>query len=122
MLKSGSEFTGREVVNPFSEEFISKWNLWLEYKKAVHKFEYKHTFTEQAALNELVEFSEGDEDHAWRIMNRSMANNWKGFYKTHNPKKDKKDGSEKQSGGKNGSAASPEGLRAAFVKRTGTGG
>lgn len=118
MLPAGSEFTGREVVNPFSDAFEEKWKIWLEYKKAVFKFEYKHPFTQQAALNELVEFSEGDEAHAWRIMNRSMANNWKGFYKTHNPKKDEKNAEstkKKAAGG-----VSHDDLKAVYIKRNGT--
>lgn len=89
MLPNGQEFTGREVVNPFSDAFSEKWAFWLKYKKEIHRFEYKHPMTEQAAINELVDLSEGDEEHAWRIINRSMANNWKGLFKVHNPKKDK---------------------------------
>lgn len=118
MLSAGQEFTGREVVNPFSDDFAEKWKMWLMYKKEVHRFEYKHPMTEQAALNQLVDLSEGDEDHAWRIMNQSMANNWKGLFKVHNPKKDKKDGetSKKKAAG----GATPDELYAAYIKPTGT--
>ena len=120
MLNSGEKFTGKEVVNPFSDAFEEKWNFWLQYKKENHHFEYKSPMSEQAALNELVDLSEGDEDHAWRIINRSMANNWKGLFKVHNPKKDKKNGesaSKKATGG-----ITDAELKVAYSKRYGTGG
>lgn len=119
MLKSGEKFTGREVVNPFSDDFKDKWDIWLMYKKEVHNFQYRSAISEQAALNQLVDLSEGDEDHAARILNQSMANNWKGLFKVHNPKKDKKDGKSTTETTTNGKATAND-LRAAFVKRNGT--
>lgn len=119
MLKSGEKFTGKEVVNPFSDDFKDKWDIWLMYKKEVHNFQYKSAISEQAALNQLVDLSEGDEDHAARILNQSMANNWKGLFKVHNPKKDKKDGKSTTETAANGKATASD-LRAAFVRRNGT--
>jgi len=121
MLKNGEKFTGREVVNPFTDDFKEKWDIWLMYKKEVHNFQYKSPISEQAALNQLVDLSEGDEEHAARILNQSMANNWKGLFKLHNPKKDKKNG-ESKSTGENSKAGKPStsDLKAAFVRRNGT--
>lgn len=119
MLKSGERFTGKEVVNPFTDAFQEKWDIWLMYKKEVHNFRYKSAISEQAALNQLVDLSEGDEEHAARILNQSMANNWKGLFKVHNPKKDKKDAkstTKEQPAGK----ATASDLHAAFVRRNGT--
>lgn len=105
------------LQSPFSEAFEPTWIFWKKYRWQVHKFQYANPITEQAALNELVDLSEGDEDHAKRIVNRSISRNWKGFYKVHNPKKDQ-DG-ELAGKKKRGSATSDE-LYAAFVKRNGT--
>lgn len=118
MLSNGQKFTGKEIVNPFSDDFTDKWEIWIMYKKEVHRFEYKSAISEQAALNQLVDLSEGDEEHAARILNQSMANNWKGLFKVHNPKKDKKDGepAKKKAAGR----TTPDELYAAYIKPTGT--
>jgi flagellar hook-associated protein FlgK len=119
MLRTGEKFNGAEVVNPFSEAFEEKWKMWLYYKKECHKFEYKSAISEQAALNQLVDLSEGDEEHAARILNQSMANNWKGLFKVHNPKKDKNVKSTTEKTTKSGNPSTNE-LKVAFAKRNGT--
>lgn len=119
MLKNGEQFKGGEVVNPFTDAFEEKWNMWLYYKKECHRFEYKSAISEQAALNQLVDLSEGDEEHAARILNQSMANNWKGLFKVHNPKKEKNVKTITEKGTKSSNPSVDE-LKVAFNRRNGT--
>lgn len=107
-----------KLKSPFTEAFEETWEMWKTWRWETHHFKYANPISEQAALNELVDVSEGDEDHAKRIVNRSISRNWKGFYKIHNPKKDK-DG-ESTGKKKRGESTTPDELYAAFVKRTGT--
>lgn len=106
------------LQSPFSEAFEPIWVMWKKFRWTEHHFTYKNPISEQAALNELVDLAEGDEEHAIRIVNRSISRMWKGFYKVHNPKKDK-DG-ESTGKKKRGETTTPDELYAAFVKRTGT--
>jgi hypothetical protein len=120
VIKSKTNIMQRKykLESPFSDKFAPNWQTWLDYKKTEHRFTYKSPISEQAALNMLVDLSEGDEEHAVRIMNQSMANGWKGFFKIHNPKKDQKNGestTKKAAGG-----ASIDELKVAYSKRTGT--
>lgn len=107
-----------KLTSPFSESFNELWEMWKTYKWEVHHFRYNNPISEQAGLNELVDLAEGDEDHAKRIVNRSMAQNWKGFWKMHNPAKDKKD--EQPAKKKAAGRATPDDLYAAYIKPTGT--
>jgi len=71
----------QEVVLPFdSNEFFSQWNIWKEYKKADHKFNYKSNVSEQAALAKLSELSNATELTAIKIIHESISNGWKGFF------------------------------------------
>lgn len=70
----------RIFVNPFSEEFAPKWELWKEYKRDEWNFRYKSVLSEQTAINELVELSGGNEDIAFRIIKQSMSNRWRGLF------------------------------------------
>lgn len=106
-----------KLTSPFTEAFDQTWEMWKTWRWETHHFKYANPISEQAALNELVDTSEGDEDHAKRIVNRSISRNWKGFYKVHNPKKDKDgESTTKEKPGK----ATPNDLHAAFVRRNGT--
>lgn len=105
------------LKSPFSEAFEPIWIMWKAFRWEAHKFTYKNPISEQAALNELVDLSEGDEEHAIRIVNRSISRNWKGFYKVHNPKKDKDGESTRK---KPAEKTTTDELYAAFVRRTGT--
>lgn len=120
---TAKKFTGL-VVNPFSDKFQDNWDTWKQYKEQDHKFVYRSNMSEQAGLNELVDLSDGDEQEAVRIINRSMAHGWKGLFRIHKPKNQKKDGdaTDKQPG--NGSGAktiSIEKGKAAHAKRYGNG-
>lgn len=115
-MQTGKKFEGT-VINPFSEDFVKHWDLWKMYKKQDHRFEYKSPISEQAGLNELVDLSDGNEQEAIRIINRSMAQNWKGLFRIHKPKtkEDGKSTKKKTTGG-----ATPDDLYAAYIKPTGT--
>lgn len=71
-----------QVVYPFqSEEFLKAWGTWKTYKKEEWNFCYKSATTEQAALQELCELSEGHEINALKIIQKSLSHGWKGFFK-----------------------------------------
>jgi len=86
------------VINPFSEEFISTWNLWKMFRKEEHSFSYKGVISEQMALKRLVEVSEGDEQKAIRIVEQSISRGWMDFYQLKQPSNNGK--SKKQSDSK----------------------
>lgn len=70
-----------EIIWPFdSENFISFWDKWKEYKKQEHSFRYKSKVSEQAALKNLAELSGGAEEVAIKIIIQSIENGWKGFF------------------------------------------
>jgi hypothetical protein len=99
---------------PFiSENFVKYWGLWKDYKKEEHKFNFKSIESEQASLNELVKLSDGLENDAIRIIEQSLANGWKGFFKLKN---------DNNGTTKNQSRVSPkitnEQLHEAFIKRS----
>jgi len=105
------------LQSPFSEGFEPIWIMWKRFRWETHHFAYKNEISEQAALNELVDLSEGDEEHAKRIVNRSISRNWKGFYKVHNPKKDQ---NGKSTTTKSTEKPTSDDLYAAYIKRNGT--
>lgn len=75
----------QELIFPFeSHEFLSYWNDWINYKSEEHKFHYKTVVSKQAALMKINKLSGGDEKTAIKIINESMANGWKGFFKLNN--------------------------------------
>lgn len=71
---------GNSFTNPFSEKFLQKWHLWKSYKKSQHRFIYSGPESEQAAINQLVKISEGDEVAAEAIIDQSMGNGWQGLF------------------------------------------
>lgn len=107
-----TEFT---PTNPFSEDFTKQWDFWKRYKKEDHSFTYKSAMSEQAALNELVYLSDGDEQEAIRIINRSMAQGWKGLFRIHKSKKDGEPDKKKAAGG-----TTTDDLKVAYSRRNGT--
>ena len=71
-----------KIVMPFaSEEFISKWKDWIDYKKEQHKFTYKSAKTHQSAVYLLFEESNKDEATALKMLDRAMIKGWKGWVK-----------------------------------------
>jgi hypothetical protein len=70
-----------QIVYPFvSDQFIGSWDLWKNYKKAEHNFKYKSEISEQAALKELGEMANGDEDKAIKIIHQSISKAWSGLF------------------------------------------
>lgn len=78
--RKGKEGEGIFFKNPFSENFLKEWDLWKKFKKDELNFSYKTALSEQAAMNELVGLSKGDEAAAKKIIHQSIANGWKGFF------------------------------------------
>lgn len=72
-----------QLIMPFSEEFASTWDLWKQYKLASHNFKYKSVFSEQAALEQLVTLSGGDEEKAVKIIKQSLRREWQGLFPLH---------------------------------------
>lgn len=72
----------QKVVLPWeSATFLIAWKQWKEYKQAEHNFKYKSPISEQGALKELSELSEGFEENAIKIISKSISKSWKGFFK-----------------------------------------
>jgi len=71
----------KETVFPFdSDNFKKYWDLWVQYKKEQFNFTYKSNISIQAALNELVKLSKGQETIAIKIIEKSIASTWQGFF------------------------------------------
>lgn len=73
-----------EIEFPFGENFRKQWEQWKSYKKIELKFNYKSPQSEQASLQDLVKKANGIEENAIAIIQRSMANGWKGFFELKN--------------------------------------
>tara|TARA_R110000772_G_scaffold13593_1_gene40137 strand:+ start:180 stop:830 length:651 start_codon:yes stop_codon:yes gene_type:complete len=78
------------VIIPFdTDEFINAWDMWKQYKKDEHKFNYKSIISEQAALKSLTEKANGNEAKAILMILQSIENGWKGFFKINSNGKEK---------------------------------
>lgn len=101
----------KEVIFPFlSEKFLDKWNLWVEFKKEQFNFTYKSAISTQAALNELVKLSNGNEIDAIKIIEQSINKGWKGFFQL----KTENNGNNNYS--KSAPKVTPEQLHEAHIK------
>lgn len=69
---------------PLSKEFIVTWNKWLNYKKSQWKFIQRSLVSEETSLNHLKNISNNQEKIAAEIINKSIANGWKGFFELKN--------------------------------------
>lgn len=96
-----------DIINlvPFTEEFRPHWQRWLDYKLAEHKTKYKRLDTEQTQFKVLLELSKNNQEVAVKIIERSIANTWKGLFKLENDEQNSKHKGSNQNG----------------VKQTGTG-
>jgi hypothetical protein len=74
------------ITLPFSEQFTELWQHWKDYRKKEHRYRFASIQSEQAAINNLIKLSDGNEKTAREIVIQSMANGWKGFFelKTNN--------------------------------------
>jgi hypothetical protein len=107
-------------VNPFSDAFLEKWQLWLDYKKEAFDFRYKGVISEQMAIKHLVELSDGDEEKAEKIMNQSIRRGWQGFFPLHETTHG--NGNTKKSTPNTGENSLRSQSEAEFVRRNGEGG
>jgi len=74
-----------EIIYPFNtEQFMLAWGKWIKYKHEQHKFKYKSIISEQAALDDLSDISNNDEDEAVKIINYAISKTWKGLYQIPN--------------------------------------
>lgn len=69
----------KRVIMPFPE-FEETWTAWKEYKKTEHRFTFKSTDTEQAALHHLAKIANQNATTATTIIHTSIANGWKGLF------------------------------------------
>lgn len=73
------------IVLPFeTEKFAEYWSMWKDYKKTQFKFTFKTPQSEQAALKDLINLANGDENESINIIEQSMAKGWKGLFKLKN--------------------------------------
>lgn len=68
-----------EIVMPF-QGFEDIWGQWKEYKQEQHRFKYKGSKSEQAALHHLQKISNNDKQTAIQIIGVSVANGYKGLF------------------------------------------
>jgi len=71
----------KDINKEEQREIDKTWLKWKDYKKKEFRFSYKSEVSEQAAKNELINLSGGDEKTAIKIIEQSIANGWKGFFK-----------------------------------------
>lgn len=72
----------KKTTLPFeSKDFEHHWNLWKQYKKEQHRFNYKSELSERTALSHLEDISDNDEQQAIKIILHSIAQGWKGLFK-----------------------------------------
>lgn len=91
------------LTYPFaSDEFMSMWANWKEYKNTEFKFKYKSIQSEQAALSELSNLANGDEDIGLAIIRQSMAKGWKGFFELKTESNDQRGNNFKGGSGSGG--------------------
>lgn len=71
----------QKVELPFSSDnFKDAWQDWKEYKRKEHKFRFAAEKSEKASLTSLFNLAHGNEQSAIKIIHKSIANGWKGFY------------------------------------------
>ncbi len=73
------------IVMPFDDEkFINAWKDWKQYKKEQHRFTYKSHMSEQAALKQLGDMSNGSLEYALEIIFYTIAQGYQGLYEPKN--------------------------------------
>ena len=80
--KEDNKKNDKNIIMPFvSENFLLNWEKWKKYKSDEHRFKYKSEISENSALHELDILSEHNEISAINIIEQSIKNGWKGFFK-----------------------------------------
>jgi len=72
------------------------WDKWKKYKKDEFNFKYKSDVSEQAAKTELLNLSGSNVETAIKIIEQSIANGWKGFFKLKNVDKNERNNENKR--------------------------
>lgn len=66
------------------KEFAESFSKWLEYKLEIgDSYELQRTI--EAAYKKLKDYSNNDPDFAMHIVDRSIANQWRGLFPEDNP-------------------------------------
>ena len=100
------------IIYPFNtENFLKFWDYWKEYKNKEFNFKYKSEISEQAALKNLGNISNQDEETAIKIIMQSIENSYKGLFKL------KTDGNKQKTSNK---GATKEELAWLFAKKFAT--
>ena len=63
-----------------SKKMRSAWDRWKAYRKSSHKFKYHDALSEQRKLRELENMA-SNESEAISIIDKSITEGWKGFWK-----------------------------------------
>ena len=63
-----------------TEKIKEIWHKWIQYKKEQFNDTYKSERSELTAFNQLRTLSKGSHSTAEKIVNRSIANLWKGLF------------------------------------------
>jgi hypothetical protein len=85
--RKGKERKGNNIIDsivelPFNtSDFVDAWHNWKEYKHKQHKFKFATASIEKSALTSLSNLSEKNCELAIQIINQSISNGWKGFFK-----------------------------------------
>ena len=76
-----SQLDGNTKVElPWEDDrFVEAWTLWTNFKKEQFQFSYK-PISEQGALKDLTDLSEGNMEKAIEIIHQSIKKGWKGFF------------------------------------------
>jgi hypothetical protein len=70
-----------EDINENGSLIDMAWIKWKKYKKDEFRFNFKSEISEQSSKTELINLSGNDEETAIKIIEQSIANGWKGFFK-----------------------------------------
>ena len=76
-----SQLEGKiKVELPWEDDrFAETWKLWTNFKKEQFQFSYK-PISEQGALKDLTDLSDGNMEKAIEIIHQSIKKGWKGFF------------------------------------------
>jgi hypothetical protein len=85
-----------EIQYPWdTEQFMTAWETWKLHRKQTFKLKY-NPIGEQAALTQLANLADGDEEIALQILRQTIANGWRGFFPLKNDQKPNAKGYSKE--------------------------
>lgn len=68
-------------INENINRIDNEWLRWKKFKADEFNFKYKSQISEDAAKKELINLAGNNEETAINIIEQSIANGWKGFFK-----------------------------------------